>query len=196
MNRRLLGRLRADRRGATVIEFAIVAPVMLLVLMGLGDLLYQPYLQALLEGSMQKAGRDSALEDGVANAAAVDKTVQDMVSRLAPRATFTPLRKSYSSFALVKPETIYDTNKNGKLDKNECYDDVNGNGKWDADPGRTGQGGADDVTSYTMTVTYPRLFPVSGLLGLPTTQTVSASTLLKNQPYKTQTVHEIKRPCL
>jgi hypothetical protein len=38
-----------------------------------------------------------------------------------------------------------------------------------------------------MTATYPRLFPVAGLLGWPKTQTISATTLLKNQPYATQT---------
>ena len=38
---RTLHRLARDRRGVTIIEFAIVLPVMLLMMMGLGDLLYQ-----------------------------------------------------------------------------------------------------------------------------------------------------------
>lgn len=81
-------------------------------------------------------------------------------------------------------------------DPGECFDDVNGNKQWDADPGRVqSQGGANDVTRYTMTVTYPRLFPVSGLLGLPPTQTITSETLLKNQPYKTQVVQPIESIC-
>ena len=61
-------------------------------------------------------------------------------------------------------------------------------GVWDADPGLSGQGGANDVTLYTMTITYPRLFPVTKALGVSSTQTITATTLLKNQPYATQTL--------
>lgn len=162
---RMLARLRRDRRGATIVEFALVAPVLLLVIMGLGDLLYQPYVQAVLDGALQKAGRDSALEDYLGRDRVLDERVEAMVRRVAPEARFRPERRSYASFALIKPETIYDKNGNGILDPKECFDDVNGNGRYDTDPGRTGQGGADDVTRYTMHVTYPRLFPLTGLAG-------------------------------
>jgi len=87
----------------------------------------------------------------------------------------------------VAPEPFTDSNGNGVRDPGECFTDENGNGSWDQDPGAAGQGGASAVTVYTMTATYPRLFPVAGLLGWPKTQTISATTLLKNQPYATQT---------
>ena len=61
MRRTTIQRLRTDCRGATIIEFAIVAPVMMFLLMGLGDLLYQLYLQSILDGALQKAGRDSTI---------------------------------------------------------------------------------------------------------------------------------------
>ncbi len=182
-----LRKLGCDRRGVTLVEFALVAPVMLLMLMGLGDMLYQTYAQSILNGELQKAARDSGIEGGAANTATIDAKVQNAVKKIAPNATFTSTRKSYDTFSEVAPEPFTDSNGNGVRDPGECFTDENGNGIWDQDPGTSGQGGASAVTVYTMTATYPRLFPVAGLLGWPTTQTISATTLLKNQPYATQT---------
>lgn len=179
--------LRDDRRGAALVEFALVTPVMLIMLMGFGDMLYQVYTQSILNGELQKAARDSGIEGGAVNTSTIDAKVQTMVKKIAPSATFTSTRKSYDTFSEVAPEPFTDTNSNGVRDPGECFTDENGNGTWDQDPGATGQGGASAVTVYTMTATYPRLFPVAGLLGWPKTQTVSATTLLKNQPYATQT---------
>ncbi|WP_404370247.1 TadE/TadG family type IV pilus assembly protein [Sphingomonas sp. MMS24-J45] len=183
---RLLSRLRRDQRGATIIEFAIVSPVMMLLIMGLGDLVYQVYAQSVLNGAVQKAARDSGIEGGAANSTTIDNTVQTIARQVAPSATFVASRKSYDSFAEVAPEPFTDTNGNGIRDAGECYTDMNNNGQWDSDPGITGQGGASAVTLYTMTMTYRRLFPVAGLFGWSTTQTIRASTLMKNQPYATQ----------
>jgi Flp pilus assembly protein TadG len=187
MARRFLRKLRHDRRGAALVEFALVTPVMLVMLMGFGDMLYQVYTQSILNGELQKAARDSGIEGGAANTSTIDTKVQTMVRKIAPNATFTSTRKSYDTFSEVAPEPFTDSNNNGVRDPGECFTDENGNGSWDQDPGAAGQGGASAVTVYTTTATYPRLFPVAGLLGWPTTQTVSATTLLKNQPYATQT---------
>lgn len=185
-----------DRHGATVIEFAILAPVLILLLMGIGDLLYRPYVQAILEGAVQKAGRDSTLENNATDQSAIDDEVKAAVGMIAKNATFTASRENYAAFALIKPEPIYDSNGNGVLDRQECFDDINGNGVHDDNPARTGQGGADDVTRYTMRVVYPRPFPVMALLGWSPTQEIEASTLLKNQPYKRQTTMAVQRVCL
>lgn len=188
--------LYRDRRGVSVIEFALLAPVLMMLLMGLGDLLYQPYVQAILDGAVQKAGRDSTLEENASDQRAIDDQVKAAVGSIAKDATFTSSRENYSAFALIKPEPIQDANGNGRLDSGECFDDINGNGTYDTNPARTGQGGADDVTRYTMRVIYTRSFPVAELLGFSPTMTIEASTLLKNQPYARQTVRSIPRVCL
>ena len=46
--------LRSDKRGATAIEFGVVAPVLILTLLGLSDLGYRVYAQSILDGAMQK----------------------------------------------------------------------------------------------------------------------------------------------
>jgi len=200
MNTQLARRIADDRRGAALIEFALVCPVMLLAMMGLGDTVYQAYAQSILTGTVQKAARDSAIEGGASNTDKIDGNVvalmapliKNLANNCAPTgttATWCSTRKNYDSFSEVAPEPFTDTNGNGVRDTGECYTDENGNGSWDADPGLNGQGGASAVTLYTMTITYPRVFPVAGLMKLPTTQTITASTLLKNQPYAAQTVN-------
>lgn len=187
--RRLLPRLARDRRGATVIEFAIVLPVMLVLMMGMMELGYQAYVQSVITGAVQKAGRDSGIQG--ATQATIDAKVLSQVRAVAPSANFasgSPTRLSYTSFSAVAPEPFVDTNGNGTRQAGECYTDVNGNGQWDADAGRSGQGGANDVTVYTVQITYSRIFPVVKLLGWAGTATLSASTTLMNQPYATQNV--------
>jgi Flp pilus assembly protein TadG len=187
--RRLL-RLAEEERGATIIEFAMILPVMLLLIMGLGELCYQCYVQAVLTGAVQKAGRDSGIEGGAANTSTIDAAVQAQVLKIAGSATFASTRTSYSSFAKVaQPEPFTDSNGNGIHDPKECFQDVNGNRQWDSDQGlANSQGGASDVTVYTMAVTYPHLFPLSRWIGWSDKQTLSATTTLQNQPYKSQSV--------
>ncbi|MEG3086111.1 TadE/TadG family type IV pilus assembly protein [Sphingomonas sp. PB4P5] len=205
--RRRLRRLHRDTSGVTAIEFAFVAPVMLLLIMGLGEMMYQEYVQVILNGSVQKAARDSAIQGGAENTTAIDAAVITMISTIAkttsqscvasPAArTWCSSRKSYAQFGNIKPEYIYDTNANGVLDGKECFDDVNANKTWDADPGIAGQGGANDVTLYTMSVTYARLFPVAKMIGLSDQQTLTSTTILKNQPYANQAVPTVKPVCL
>ena len=196
MRRPLLPRLRRDERGATAIEFAFVAPVLCLLLMGLCDLTYQGYLQAIVTGALQKAGRDSTIQGATAQASTLDAKVAAIVRGVSRDATYTTTRKSYSNFSNIRPEVFQDNNGNGVYDQpSECFTDVNGNGLWDADPGRSGQGGANDVVLYTMNVTYPRLFPMAGLMGWPQTQTIAASTVLKNQPFANQSSFTAVQVC-
>ena len=85
------------------------------------------------------------------------------------------------------PEKFVDKSPfNNKYDNGECFEDVNGNGKWDSDRGKTGQGGADDAVLYTVSVKYKRLFPMAKMFGWSSDLTVKASTVLRNQPYGEQ----------
>jgi Flp pilus assembly protein TadG len=192
MRRRLLSRpacrLAGDESGVTAVEFAIVAPVMLLMLMGFFDLAHTEYTRSVLQGAMQMAARNSTLESGLTSQAAIDAYVENQVKSLVgPGATYTVNRLSYTDFSHVgKAEPYTDTNGNGQYDKGECFEDDNGNGQWDSDMGKGGQGGADDAVLYTMTVSYNRLFPMARMLGWPAKQTISAATVLRNQPYSAQ----------
>jgi Flp pilus assembly protein TadG len=180
-------RLREDRRGAVAVEFALVVPLFLMLIMGLCDLSYQAYVQSVLIGAVNKAGRDGTIQG--ATAASIDSAVLAQVQAAAPRAAFTtgyPLRKSYAKFGDIQPEPFVDLNGNSLHDNGECFTDINDNGLWDTDPGSNGQGGAGDAVAYTVSIVYPRLFPLQAWLGWGSNQTLSATTTLKNQPYALQ----------
>lgn len=182
--------IAADQRGATLVEFAFVVPVMMLMLMGFFDLAHQAYAKSILQGAVQKAGRDATLEFGATNDAALRAKIERQVKRVTGRrAVFTSERLSYTNFrGIGTPENFTDkTPFNNQYDVGECYEDVNANGSWDRDIGRVGQGGAEDAVIYRMTVAYPRLFPMARMLGWSPNQQIVAETVLRNQPYAAQT---------
>jgi Flp pilus assembly protein TadG len=194
----LLSRLRADLRGATIVEFAFVVPVMLLLIMGFAELAYEAYVRSVLAGSVQEAGRNTTIRGASSKIATIDGRVLAQVQTVAPAAAFaasSPSRKSYEKFGYVRPEPFSDGNSNGIRDPKECFDDLNSNGVWDVDPGASGIGGDSDVVIYTVTVTYPRIFPLQSILGWSAKATATESTVLKNQPYKSQATTTVKAVC-
>jgi Flp pilus assembly protein TadG len=184
-----------DQCGGPAVEFAMIFPVAITLMLGLGDLAFQGYVQSVLTGAVQKAGRDSTIQGNATQTDAIDQKVINAVKAISPAATFIATRKNYDNYGAIGPEPYTDTNHNNVRDTGECYSDVNGNGSWDIDPGATGEGGASDVTLYKMTITYPRLFPFAWLIGWSAKQTLTASTLLKNQPYQTQTTTTVVSRC-
>lgn len=186
----MLGKLHTltrDERGITIVEFAMIAPTLMLMLMATYDLGYRAYITAVLQGEMAKAGRDSGLQNGGTAATSINNRVADRVRPLVQNGNFAFTRTNYPSFTRAgQQEQFTDGNANGSRDPGECFQDENGNGTWDVDSGISGQGSANDIVQYRVTLTYQRLFPMYGLLGWPSTQTISATTVLRNQPYGPQ----------
>lgn len=195
-SRYVLHRLATDARGAAVVEFAIIIPVLAMLLLGSIEFGLNVYMRAVLEGAMQQAGRNSSLESSQSSQTAIDTFVRDRVQGVLPGATVTFVRENYQSFSNVgRPEDFTDTNGNGIHDATECFQDANGNNTWDADAGRTGIGGANDVVEYTATVTYPSLIPGGRALGLSPTTTIKAQTILRNQPFASQPTWTTTQVC-
>ncbi len=183
----LLRRAGRDRRGVTVVEFGLIAPTFLMLLLGVFDMGYTVYARAILDGAVQKAGRDSALETGASSIATLDAKIKTNLAGLGEGATFSYDRRNYRDFAKVGlPEELDDKNNNGNREPGECFTDENGNGSWDSDLGKDGVGGARDVVLYTVRMSYQRKFPLYALIGVDSTATISAATVLRNQPYGDQ----------
>ncbi len=185
------GALMRDESGVTIVEFALVAPVLCLVLLGAFDVSHTLYTRAALQGILQKTARDSTLESGatVAQQNVLDDKIRNQVRALANNATIEINRRYYRTFteaAAAREEVYTDTNSNGTCDAGEPYEDANRNNVWDKDGGNAGQGGAKDATLYTVTMSYPRFFPIYNLVGGSNTTKVAASTVLRNQPYSDQ----------
>lgn len=176
-----------DRSGVSAVEFGMTAPILLIMIMGTFEMSHGYYVATILHGAVNSAARKSSLQSGLTSSSDLDSQVTQMVKYVAPAANVTFVRKNYSDYATVgTPEDFTDTNKNSKYDATECFVDMNGNGVWDADMGASGLGGANDAVAYTVTVTYKQLFGFGTFLGLPANQTMHVTTILKNQPYATQ----------
>lgn len=177
--------LLADQSGATILEFALVAPVLLTMVFGLFDLGHNMYTSQMLQGAIQKAARDSTIESAASHATTLDARVTTAVHAVAPGSTLTFTRKSYSNFTAVsRPEDYDDLNKNNTCDNNEPFEDANKSGAWDKDTGKTGFGSARDAVLYTVTVSYKRFFPIYALIpGQSPNFTTSTTSVLRNQPY-------------
>ena len=185
--------LLRDKRGVAIIEFALIAPVLLLMLMGLLDLAFNMYTTEMLQGAIQNAARNSTIEGASGKDTALDATVTTAVRAVAPSATLTFDRRAYSSFTEAgRPEDYTDVDNDGTCNNGEPFEDANGNGSWDLDRGKAGFGGARDAVLYTVTVNYQRPFPVAGFIpGQTKDFTLSAVTVLRNQPYGQQSVNPV-----
>ena len=192
MIRRSAALLR-DKRGVAIIEFALIAPVLLLMLMGLLDLAFNMYTTEMLQGAIQNAARNSTIEGASSKDAALDATVTTAVRAVAPSATLAFDRRAYNSFTEAgRPEDYTDVDNDGTCNNGEPFEDANGNGSWDRDRGKTGFGGARDAVLYTVTVNYQRPVPVAGFIpGQTKNFTLSAVTVLRNQPYGQQSVNPV-----
>ena len=192
MIRRSAALLR-DKSGVAIIEFALIAPVLLLMLLGLLDLAFNMYTTEMLQGAIQNAARNSTIEGASGKDAALDATVTTAVRAVAPSATLTFDRRAYSSFTEAgRPEDYTDVDNDGTCNNGEPFEDANGNGSWDLDRGKAGFGGARDAVLYTVTVNYQRPFPVAGFIpGQTKDFTLSAVTVLRNQPYGQQSVNPV-----
>ncbi|MFV0644878.1 MAG: TadE/TadG family type IV pilus assembly protein [Sphingomonadaceae bacterium] len=181
----------------TVVEFGIVAPVFFVMLLGAFELGQAIYVRAVLHGAVQAAGRNATLESGAANIALIDAEVLTQVSRIAPGGTVQTMRKNYQTFNNVDvPEDFTDSNGNNSYDAGaECFWDMNGNSTWDADRAMSGLGGANDVVVYTSTLTYDRLVPLWKFMGWSQQAEVSASTVLRNQPFNAQAMRTGEQIC-
>lgn len=189
VKRRGLRPLGRDDSGATLIEFAFVMPVLVMMLMFVFDTGFYFYARSILSGEMQKAGRSSTLETATtANQTLMDTNVRTSVQLLVKNGTVDFTRKAYKSYgrAQAKAETFIDGNSDGICNHNEAFDDANNNGTRDLDSGVTGQGGAKDVTIYTAVLRYSRLFPFAGLLGWNDQVEITDTTILRNQPFDKQ----------
>lgn len=182
-------RLARDRRATAFMEFALAAPLFLLLALGGIDYCWQLYGQQVLQGAVNKAARSSTLEGYINDPSSLDAEVRARVKNVFKDAQVNFSRKSYESFTEVgKPEPFTDKNGNNAYDSGECFEDMNGNGSWDADRGTTGNGGADDVVVYIASMKYDRILPVWRMLGQPQQKTLVSTTVLRNQPFNANTV--------
>ena len=180
-------RLLRDQRGATLVEFGLVAGPFILMLLGIMDLGYRGYVDTVSKSVLHRVARDAST--GEMTAEQIEQQVNDGLDALVLKdAVISVTTESYFDFTNIgKPEKLtVDNNGNGEVDPGDCFIDNNGNDVFDTDYGIAGTGGPDDIVNYKIEITSPRLFPLASMMGLDETMTISNSTAVRNQPYGAQ----------
>ena len=189
----MIEKFRSNEDGVSILEFALIAPVVMMMVLGSMDIGHSLFVRATLDGAVQDAARSSSLEGATSltQQELIDEEVASTIRELAPGAKVTVSRRYYKTFstaALARAEEVIEQSPgNLKCDRGESFMDANGNGVWDADGGSDGQGGARDIVIITFNVSYKRLFPLAGLLGWPANVEMQSDSILANQPYGDQT---------
>lgn len=194
LRKRELRGLVRDRRGATTLEFGLIAPSLCAMLLGALDFGHALYMQSVLQGAVQKAAREGTLETATGTTPTtrntIDAAVKNQLWTLNKTATIEVDRRFFRSFteaAAKRAETFTDTNGDGICNGGEPFEDRNNNGVLDKDGGDSAdRAGARDNIVYVVKIHYPRMFPIDKLLGGDGTTTLVASTVLANQPFGNQ----------
>lgn len=191
--RRILARVKAPRlmtcrRGATALEFALISPIIIFMMLGTIELGVIMYLQNVMESATSNSSRLGKTGYTANNASRQQTILNDLNSRLGnlintDLVTFSTL--SYASFNQIGTAEQYeDTNANGSHDVGEPFTDSNGNNQWDEDMGTQGFGNAGDVVVYTVSYGWPIMTPfMSQVLGTNGVYTISSRSVVRNEPY-------------
>jgi hypothetical protein len=171
-------RLLGDRRGASAVEFALVAPLALAIttaafegftLHAAGIALERGAAAAARAGAIGRGDRATVVRETlIAHVCPPDGAICYLSGRALPPGddgVASPLRITFRAFGdprvIDTPEPFADTDPpNGRRDPGETFVDVNGNGVWDVDLSRAGLGGPGDFVTYEATMLQPIRHPV------------------------------------
>lgn len=185
---RRLARLWRGRRGATAVEFALIAPVAFALVCIFIDLCMVMFITNVMEGGLREASRYAItgyLEPGKTREEKIAEIVKDHSYNFIKAEDITTVYKVYPSFGDVgKPEPFVDQNGNGQYDSGEPFTDINSNGQWDADMGKAGVGGPGDIVAYTVSYKWTLWTPLAAQLWPNNgTVTLTATIAVRNEPY-------------
>jgi len=175
-----------NRNGAAAVEFALLSPTLLLLLIGGIEILMLMFVNISLEGGLRQAARYGVT--GAETPAAREAQILDILDRhtygfvnMAEARVTTKIYESFTSIGAPEPHTD-DLIANGQYDAGETYDDINGNGAWDDDQGRPGIGETNEIVLYRVEYDWPFLTGyMASVIGEELT--LGASMAVKNEPF-------------
>ena len=180
-------RLWREQDGVTALEFAIIAPVFLLVLCAIIEFSMIMFTTSVMEGAtsatarMGKTGYSSGL---YTRQQTIVNNINARTAGLLDASKITMTTMVYSDFTKIgQPEPcITHSPCNGIAGVN--FVDINGNGTWDSDMGAAGLGNPGDVVVYTVSYPWPILSPIMRPM-LGSTYNITVRTVIRNEPFGT-----------
>jgi Flp pilus assembly pilin Flp len=189
--RRLAGRTRAlrrDQRGTTAVEFALIGTVLVFLLTGIVEFSLIMVVNNSLDASTSissRVGKTGFVDTNKSREQTILEEIDRRIGSLIDVNDVHITSESYAQFDQIgKPEPWNDANHNGVPDPGE-FTDINGNGEWDADMGKDGFGGSDDVVVYTITYDWHVLTPLLSHVigGNDGAITLKTTWVVKNEPF-------------
>lgn len=174
--------------GTTAIEFALILPALLLIIMGSIELSLYMFVQSSMEGasfSVSRLGKTGYIQDGSTREETIRDALDDKLGFFLDSNELQIESKIYDNFSSIEqPEPFVDVNSNGERDDGENYTDMNGNGQFDTDRGVLGPGDSGEVVVYTVSYPWHVLTPfLSGSLGDDGVVTINSRFVVKNEPF-------------
>jgi len=177
-----------DRKGSTLIEFALVAPLLTLFLIAIVEFGTIMFASILMESGLRDASRFGITGreiTGQSRLEAIENIISERTIGLIDMSRARIDILVYPAFTDVGAgEDFIDGNVNGVYDVGETYVDSNANGVWDPDIGVAGAGGSGDVVLYRIEYDWPYLTPYAlQLLGQGDALQIQASIAVRNEPW-------------
>ena len=181
--------LLKNNEGIAAIEFAMITPVLCLLLFGTIEFSMIMYASGTMESATTNAarlGKTGYVAEGTTRVDQIRQMIADRSHGLLDPSHIQISYKTYESFDEIgQPEPYTDKNHNGVWNAGEPYDDMNHNGQWDSDMGLAGLGNAGDIVVYTVTYPWQLSTPIiSRIIGDTNGQIqLHSSVIVKNEPY-------------
>jgi len=174
--------------GAAAVEFALIAPVLLLFTIGIIEMSFLMLTQNMMESATfaaARTGKTGFTEAGESREQSIRDALEDLAGTVMDVNQISIDSKTYNEFGDVgKPEPFIDANANGTRDSGENFTDINGNGTYDTDMGSSGLGGAGEVVVYTVSYPWHLTTPLLSLIfGQNGIVNLTARTVVKNEPF-------------
>lgn len=188
---RLLGRFRRSEHGSALVEFALVAPPLFLLVVGMFEVAMLMFVNVSVEGGIKEASRwgitgQQSTDPDLTREEQIVEIIEANTYGLVELTSADVTVKVYDSFNDVgKPEPWTDAPPfNGIHDSGEPYEDVNGDGEWSEDQGIVGAGSFGEVVQYTVHYTWALMTPLIGdIMGGPDgVINLSSSVTVRNEP--------------
>jgi Flp pilus assembly protein TadG len=182
----MLTRFLHSQGGLSTVEFAFVAPILVLLVMGTVEFSLIMFTMATMESATAataRTGKTGYIAPGMTRQQTIINTITSRTAGLLNPALFIISTTVYPNFDNVsQPEPYTDSNGNGSYSVGEPFTDINGNGTWDEDMGAAGLGNAGDIVVYNISYPWPINTPLIGLItGNP--YNITVRTVVKNEPF-------------
>lgn len=185
-------RLLKNEEGATMVEFAMIMPVFILLIFGLIEFSVIMFTKATMEGATSitsRLGKTGHMEEGMTRQQMLINLLTEKTSGILDPDLIEVTTLVYESFSDIgqSEPLMVDVNGNGQHDASDgdVYQDINGNGQWDDDLGQVGLGGSGDIVVYKVHYPWTIKTPVmsSFLTNAEGYFPLDVSVVVRNEPY-------------